>query len=200
MRRRLFALPGCPYAHRALMVLREKGLPFELVLYDLTARPPELDAMGPRAKSPTLLDGDSAVYGSQVVLEYLEDRYPEPALMPSDPLARARVRMCIAHISDVLAPMLDAVMHDTFYKAEHDERAIAEKLDVVNAELSTWNDALAGRTYAVSNEFSLADVTLYTLFPALERWAKWQLPSRWPHLEAWIERIQARPSSAPVGK
>lgn len=200
MRRRLFALPGCPYAHRALMVLREKGLPFELVLYDLTSRPPELDAMGSRARSPTLLDGESAVYGSQVVLEYLEDRYPEPALMPSEPLARARVRMCIAHISDALVPKLDAVMHDTFYKAEHDERVIADKLDLMSAELSTWDDALAGRTYVVGNEFSLADVTLYTLFPALERWAKWQLPSRWPHLEAWIERTRARPSSAAVGK
>lgn len=182
------------------MVLREKGLEFELVLYERTARPAELDALGPRARSPTLLDGDSAVFGSEVVLEYLDERYPEPRLMPSEPLARAQVRMCIAHVSDEFVPKFDAVMRETFYKAERDEHAIAEKLSALNAELCTWNDALSGRTYVVGDEFSLADVTLYTLFPALESWAKWQLPQQLPHLEAWLERTRARPTSAPARK
>src|SRR5262245_3146547 len=101
-KRQLYMMPGCPMAHRATIALREKGLAFEPVFYERGKRPPELEALGPGAQSPTLLDDDMQVMDSLVVLEYLEDRYPEPPLMPRDARGRAWVRMLQHRVSQDL--------------------------------------------------------------------------------------------------
>src|SRR5216683_6497250 len=83
-RMKLYLLHRCPFAHRATIVLQEKQLAFEPVFFQPAKRPPELEAVGPFAKSPTLFDGDTRVWDSQIVIEYLEDRYPVPSLLPAD--------------------------------------------------------------------------------------------------------------------
>ena len=71
---RLYLLHKCPFGHRAAIALREKHLDFDLTFFEAGKRPPELEAVGPRAKSPTLFDDNVKVHDSQVVLEYIEKR------------------------------------------------------------------------------------------------------------------------------
>ena len=88
---RLYLVTGCPYAHRAAIALREKRLDFEIAFFEVQEPPAELAALGARGRSPTLFDGGAAISDSWTILEYIEDRHPEPRLMPVTPDGRAQV-------------------------------------------------------------------------------------------------------------
>jgi glutathione S-transferase len=192
---RLYLIDGCPFAHRAAFALAEKGLAFEVVAYDRARRPPELVAVGPRAKSPTLFDGDHRVHDSTVVLEYLEDRYPEPALLPADPAERAAVRMAVVRFGAELEPKFGAVVRPAL-ASPPDEPAIgAAKAALVEA-LGPWDALMEGRTWVVGDAFGLADIVLYTQFPAVRRVAGFDLGDSHPNLRRWLERVAARPGAA----
>src|SRR4051794_21498649 len=107
---RLYLVYRCPFGHRASFALREKQLPFEPTLFEPGKRPPELEAVGPFAKSPTLFDGEARVWDSQIVLEYLEDRYPERPLQPADATRRAEVRMLASRAGTEFGSKLGTVM------------------------------------------------------------------------------------------
>lgn len=193
---KLYMLRGCPFAHRAVMALREKKLDFDIVFYDREKRPAELDAIGARAKSPTLFDGERAVHESLVVLEYLEDRYPEPALLPQDPLERARVRMFQTRVSEELMPKHGALVAELLFKREPDPHKVDELRRAFVESLQAWDRHFQGRTFACSDAFSLADITLYTIFPSTKAVAGVEIPGEYSHLRAWLDRVAARPSAA----
>ncbi len=193
---KLYLMARCPFAHRAVMALVEKSLAFERVFYTPQTRPKELDAVSKNAKSPTLFDGDDAVYESAVVLEYLEDKYPASPLFPAGPKGRADVRLVIARINDELAPKFGAVAGAAL-SPSRDEAKVAEASQVFLDALGPWNERLAGRTYLVGDALSLADITLYTIFPALEHLAGAKIPADLAHLVAWRDRLASRPSGAP---
>jgi glutathione S-transferase/RNA polymerase-associated protein len=93
----LYEHPLSPYAQKNKIALREKGVPFELRLPAAigsgTTLDPEFAAASPRGEVPALVDGALRVFDSTVILEYIEDRWPEPPLLPRSPAERARVRM-----------------------------------------------------------------------------------------------------------
>jgi len=192
---RLYVLPRCPFGHRAHFALSEKQLPFDLVFFDRARRPPELEAIGPRAKSPTLIDGDVAVHDSPAVLEYIEERFPDRPLLPADPRGRAAVRMQIARFTDELAPLFGAVIFETLFTPRRDEARIAAAKAAFLAGLAPWDHHLDGRTYLAGDALSLADVTRYTIFPAVCGAAELEVGTDRPHLRAWIDRIAARPAA-----
>jgi glutathione S-transferase len=179
------------------MVLREKNLKAELRFFEPGKRPPELEAVGPRAKSPTLFDGDVRVYDSAVVLEYLEERYPEPALLPKDAAKRAEVRMLITRYNDEIGPKNGALITEIYFKKERDEAKIEEAKRAFLDALVPWNEYFEGRTFAVGDALSLADITLYTFFPASKAIANLEIPAELTHLRGWHDRMKAR-TSAPV--
>jgi len=192
---KLFLLHRCPFAHRATFVLQEKGLSFEPIFFEQGKRPPELEALGPYAKSPTLIDGDTSVWDSQIVIEYLEDRYPDPPLLPSDAARRAEIRMLGARAAQELASKLGTVVVERLYKSQPDEAKITEaKREFIQA-LDAWDQQLENRAFLVGDALSLADVTLYTIFPAMLRQADIGIPEHRKHLRAWHDRMAARPSS-----
>ena len=93
---RYYYLSGSPYSWRVQLVLEEKGLAYEPVLLsarDGDLRSAEHVARSPHGKVPALSDGDLSLYESTAIVEYLEERYPTPAVMPGDPAARALVRI-----------------------------------------------------------------------------------------------------------
>lgn len=192
---KLFLLYRCPFAHRTTFVLQEKGLSFDPIFFEQGKRPPELEAVSPYAKSPTLIDGETLVWDSQIVIEYLEDRYPNPPLMPSDAAARAEIRMLGTRAAQELAAKLGTVVVERLYKPHPDEAKIIEaKREFVQA-LDAWDQRLAGRAFLVGDALSLADVTLYTIFPAMLGQADVGIPEDRKHLRAWHDRMAARPSS-----
>jgi glutathione S-transferase len=192
---RLYVVYGCPFGHRASIALREKQLAFEPVLFEQGKRPPEMAAAGPNAKSPTLLDGETKVWNGQVVLEYLEDRYPERALLPGDAAGRAQVRMLIANVATELEPKLGTVVVETQFKPTKDEAKVADATRVFLEALADWDARLAGREFLVGDSISLADVTLFTVFPAIHKLNGTEIPAERANLRAWFERMSARPST-----
>ncbi|HXV01215.1 MAG TPA: glutathione S-transferase family protein [Caulobacteraceae bacterium] len=93
---RLFEHPLSPYAQKVKIALREKGVDFEAALpggLGAGGVTGEFPAANPRAEVPVLIDGAAAIFDSTVILEYIEDSWPEPALLPAGPADRARVRM-----------------------------------------------------------------------------------------------------------
>jgi RNA polymerase-associated protein len=195
---RLYLLDGCPYAHRATIVLNEKKIGFEPIFFQQGKRPPELESVGPYAKSPTLLDGEVRVWDSQIVIHYLEERFPAPSLSPGTPAQRAQVRMLEACVARELEPKMGAAVVEILHKPERDEAKIAEACrDFVEA-LDAWDQRLAGRRFLVGDELSLADVTLFTVFPSMRRLAATEIPASRGHLRAWYDRMAARPTTSLV--
>jgi glutathione S-transferase len=192
----LYMVHRCPFGHRASIALQEKQLRFETVFFERGKRPPELGAAGPYARSPTLLDGDRVVWDSQIVLEYLEDRYPERPLLPGDPGQRAEARMLAARVASELGDKVGTVAVETVYKPRKDEAKVAQATREFVGALAAWDRGLEGRSFLVGDALSLADITLFTLFPAMRGLAGVEIPAERSHLRAWFDRLTARPTTA----
>lgn len=192
---KLFLLHRCPFGHRASIVLQEKKLAFEPVFFQVGKRPPEMEAVGPYAKSPTLIDGDTKVWDAQIVIEYLQDRYPTPSLLPADAAQRAEVRMIVARVAREIEPRLGATVMEIHFKPQRDEAKLEEaKRGFVDA-LEAWDRHLEGRTFLVGDTLSLADVTLYTVFPSMHGLVGTEIPVERKNLRAWRDRMAARPTT-----
>jgi glutathione S-transferase len=192
---KLYVVPKCPFGHRGVFALTAKQLPFELTFFDPRQRPPELEAVGPRAKSPTLFDGDAVVHDSLVVIEYLEERYPERPLLPASPTGRAAARMLMTRFVDELGPRFGAVIGEALFTAHPDPDKLAAHTRAWLDALAPWDRHFEGRTHAVGEAFSLADIVLYTMFPAIRGAAGLEVPEERPHLRAWLDRTALRPGA-----
>ena len=89
----LYSGTTCPYSHRCRFVLFEKGMDFEIRDVDLYNKPEEIAAMNPYGQVPILVERDLILYESNIINEYIDERFPHPQLMPGDPVDRARVRL-----------------------------------------------------------------------------------------------------------
>ena len=98
---KLYDAPRCPYCARVRIALAEKGLAWEQVVIDLSNRPRSLYELNPSGKVPVLDDG-FVLPESEVIVDYLDDRYPEPPLRPSDPRDRAEARLAVHRFDERL--------------------------------------------------------------------------------------------------
>ena len=94
----LFSSTSDLYSHRVRIVLAEKGINFETVEVDPANPPEDLMDLNPYGTVPTLVDRDLVLYDAQVIMEYLDERFPHPPLMPVDPVSRAQSRMTLRRI------------------------------------------------------------------------------------------------------
>ena len=94
----LFSSTSDLYSHRVRIVLAEKGINFETVEVDPANPPEDLMDLNPYGIVPTLVDRDLVLYDAQVIMEYLDERFPHPPLMPVDPVSRAQSRMTLRRI------------------------------------------------------------------------------------------------------
>ncbi len=94
----LFTGASDVHSHRVRIVLAEKGINFDSVDVDPASPPEDLMALNPYGTVPTLVDRDLVLYDSQVIMEYLDERFPHPPLMPVDPVSRAQSRMTLRRI------------------------------------------------------------------------------------------------------
>lgn len=192
--RQLYLLHRCPFGHRAAFALREKNIPHDIVFFEQGKRPPELEALGPNAKSPTLFDENAKVFESAVVLEYLEDAFPDHPLMPKDAAARADVRMTITRIASDLQAKLGAVVREVLSPQKDPAKLEAARSAFIE-HCAAWDRELEGKTFVSGDAFSLADITLYTIFPAIRSLAHVEIGQEHPHLKAWLDRIATRPGA-----
>ena len=137
----------------------------------------------PYGKVPVLEDGDTVIYESAIIDEYLDEKYPQMALMPRDLAARARARIWIDYCNTRLQRAGGNIAHD--YKVEESKAEVKEYLDTLNKEM-------AGRDY-IAGDYSLADITFIPFFTRLERYQT-TIGNDLPHVKAWMQRLLDRPA------
>ncbi len=143
----LFDAARCPYCARARIVLAEKGIPYETVEIDLSDRPAWLYEKNPRGKVPVIEEDEFILPESSVIMEYLEERFPEPALLPEDPADRAAARLWIWDF--------DRRLGDDYYAARRGDDGAHERLMARLAALDMW---LEGRRFMAGGVYGLADI------------------------------------------
>jgi glutathione S-transferase/RNA polymerase-associated protein len=197
---RVYEHPLSPYAQKVKIALREKGVDFEV------ATPGGLGAGGvageflaanPRAEVPVLIDGGTAVFDSTVILEYIEDRWPRPPLLPAGAAERARVRM-IEEVMDTHYEAVNWALGEIgwFRRAEG---ALADTLRA-NAARQTkgfhaWLERELGqRAWFNGADFGWGDLAVAPFVAASATLGN--APEAGSRLAAWLERVLARPSVA----
>lgn len=158
----LFSGAADVYSHRVRIVLAEKGINFEIVDVDPSNKPEDLIDLNPYGAVPTLVDRDLVLYGSQVIMEYLDERFPHPPLMPVDPVSRARNRLMFYRIKKDLYSYYDIVTTGTEKQASKARKELRDNLIASNA-------VFAQKPYFMSDDFSLVDCALAPLL--------WRLPA-----------------------
>jgi glutathione S-transferase len=143
----LYDAPRCPFAARVRLVLAEKGVPYETVEIDLDDRPAWLYEKNPAGRVPVLEEEGFVLAESCVIAEYLDERFPEPALMPADPADRALVRLAIERFDAVSDPYYD-------FRSERSKEA-EERF---HEALGSLDELLRRHPYVAGHEYSLADL------------------------------------------
>jgi len=157
----LFSDPLCPYCHRVRIVLAEKGISVDIVDVDARDLPEEVMDFNPYGTVPTLVDRDLRLYESRIIMEYLDERFPHPPLLPVDPVSRATSRLYMYRVErDWYAPM------ERILKGTDDEAAQARK--ELEESLIATSPVFAATPFFMNSELSLVDCCVAPLL--------WRLP------------------------
>ncbi len=177
----LYDAPRCPYCARVRIVLAEKDIPHETLVIDLANRPAWLYEKNPTGKVPVVEEDGWVLPESAVIAEYLEERYPEPALLPADPGERAVARLLVFRHDD---------FSDPYYALRRRETGAAEAFDEALGALDAMLEYVP---YLSGRAFGLADVG----------YVPWVLRARelmgvsldpFPAVRSWLDRLEERPS------
>jgi glutathione S-transferase len=199
---RLYWHPFSLFPRRVRVAVREKALACDEIEVDLPAgatRAVEFRRLNPFGQVPVLEDDGLVIYESIAILEYLEERYPEPALLARDPATRARTRQLMLASGDYFAVALKRWLPRLFAPEEQwnhpdQERAVEE----LGEHLDVLEPILAGREYLVGT-FSVADVAYVPLVCELEACRLGHLLASRPAVRGWVERLRVRPSVRATG-
>lgn len=189
------------FAARVRIQTYYKGVPLELLDPPGGLNTPEFVAINPTGKVPCLVDGDFALPESEVIMEYIEDKHPEPSLRPKDPKAHAKQRL-INRLTDfyVYQPMA-RLFPQLSYKGR-DQAAVDAALADLDKGLKWVETYVEGPRYAVGGRMSLADCTLppQLFFPVsmLPRFGREDALANAPKLKAYYAAISQEPPVAKV--
>lgn len=193
---KLYTHPLSTFARRVHMALLEKDIPVESIVVDMAARKhkePDYLALNPYGRVPTLVDGEFVLYESTPILNYLEAKYPEPALVPDDAQARALVdmhmKLCDLQFTRQTATI---IFPKRFLPKERwDEKVIAQAKREIEKQVPILEQMLKGREYLVADQFTLADLCYV---PFVEFFGLMEITPT-PGVAAWTERLLNRPSA-----
>jgi glutathione S-transferase len=177
----LYTADRCPYAARARITLAEKGIAYDAVEIDLDDRPAWIYEKNELGRVPVWEEDDGLLLPeSEVIMEYLEERFPEPALWPADPAERALGRLWVERF--------DKRLGDAYYAARRGDGR--EELD---ARLDDLDRALEAQPWLSGRDYGLADIAYVPwIVRGLERFGL----ELGPAIADWLERCSARPAIA----
>lgn len=200
---KLYANINASNCRRVIIYLAMKGLKLELVDVDLAAgqnKTPEFLAKNPAGLIPVLeLDDGSTLPESSVIVEYLEERYPERPMMGRTPEARAKVRALERIASDlsVLTPVLFQHSHPRFAGRLKQYSEVAEAMrPLVDKQLGVLERHLGSKPFLAGDLPTTADITLFTLFQFCRERLDAPFGKEHPGLDAWYERFSRLPGAA----
>ncbi len=183
----LFSRPTCIHSHRTRLVLAEKSINIDIVNVEGDDLPEDLLDLNPYHTVPTLVDRDLVLYDSRVIIEYLDERFPHPPLMPVDPVTRAQFRLALFRIENDWYKLAEEIEDAAEKKGSTRARKILKESVLASAEV------FAAKEFFLGDEFSLVDASVA---PLLWRLANYNidLGKGGAPIEAYMERMFARPS------
>ena len=177
----LFADPKDLQGHSVRLVLMEKDINVEINYVTDENKPEDLNTLNPYGKLLTLIDRDLVLYDSQIMMEYLDERYPHPPLMPVDPVARAANRQLRYRISQDLFSLAFDIENGDELLSEKSKKLLRDNLLILAPIFDQFK-------YFMSDEFSLVDLCMSTILWRLEHW-NIRLGLSEKHLTKYAEQI-----------
>ena len=202
---KLHDLDRSPFCWKVRLVLAEKGIPHEVVTPADKAGDPAFERLNPFRMTPVLqLSDGRSIYESTVICEYLEDAYPDPAMLPHDPFERARLRMIEDTADQYLYPAVRGWVTSQYtYEppllrrkpaADVDQKLREESRAKIEKHLGYLEEQLGDRRWFGGDLFSLADCALAAPLTGAMRLHEFLPDERWPRLGAWVSRVAERSS------
>jgi glutathione S-transferase len=193
-----------PFVRKVRVLLAEKGIEYTLEAVNPFSPPPDFLAISPLKRIPVLRDTDkpepNTLPDSSIICDYLEHKYPKPALYPSEPFERARALWYEEYADSVMASNIGGGLFfervvKKMMRGQTDEavcqKTLSEKLPPLFDHLE---HEVSGKDYLVGGSFSIADISIGTMFVNFDHAGEKLDTKRWPKLAAYVERIHARPS------
>ena len=186
----LYSGTTCPFSQRCRLVLFEKGMDFEVRDVDLFNKPEDISTMNPYGQVPILVERELILYESNIINEYIDERFPHPQLMPADPLMRARARLMLFNFEKELFVHVNTL--------ENERNKVGDKShDKARAEirdrLTTLAPLFLKNKYMLGDEFSMLDVAIAPLLWRLDHYGIELSKTAAPLMKS-AERIFSRPA------
>ena len=182
----LFSSPTDPYCHRARIVLAEKGITYEVADVEADNLPEDLVDLNPYNSVPTLVDRELVLYDSRVIMEYLDERFPHPPLMPVDPVSRARSRLALFRIDQDWYTQVDEL-------ESGDDKRMNKARKILRDSLTATAEVFAAKPFFLSDEFSLVDCAVAPVLWRLDHYGI-ELPAQAKAVSKYADRLFERPS------
>ncbi len=183
----LFSKPTCIHSHRTRLVLAEKNINIDIADINGPDLPEDLLDLNPYHTVPTLVDRDLVLYDSRVIIEYLDERFPHPPLMPVDPVTRAQFRLALFRIE------MDWYQLAEQFEADGERKLATKSRKMLRDSILASVDLFSAKKYFLSDEFSLVDCSIAPIL--------WRLPvygielgSQAEPIEMYMKRVFERRS------
>ncbi|HRL20829.1 glutathione S-transferase N-terminal domain-containing protein [Alcaligenes sp. SDU_A2] len=185
----LYSGTTCPFSQRCRFVLFEKGMDFEIRDIDLYNKPEDIAVMNPYGQVPILVERDLILYESNIINEYIDERFPHPQLMPADPTMRARTRLFLYNFEKELFVHVTALEDRRNTDAKVQEQARQQ----IRNHLAQLAPILLKNKYMLGEEFSMLDVAIAPLLWRLDHYGI-ELPKSAAPVQKYAERVFSRPA------
>ena len=182
----LFSDPLDPQSHRTRIVLAEKDVTYDVIQIDPDNKPEDLADLNPYNSVPTLVDRELVLYDARVIMEYLDERFPHPPLMPVDPVSRAKSRLALFHIEQDWYGLFGDLTSGS-------ERKMASARKMLRESLLSSIDVFKAKPFFLSDDFSLVDCTIAPLLWRLPSFGI-ELPTQASAIKQYADRLFDRPS------
>jgi RNA polymerase-associated protein len=183
----LYSKPTCIHSHRTRLVLAEKNINIDITSVDGPELPEDLMDLNPYHTMPTLVDRDLVLYDARVIIEYMDERFPHPPLMPVDPVTRAQFRLALFRIETDWYQLAEE------YEADGEHKLSSKSRKMLRESILASVDLFAAKPYFLSDDFSLVDCSISPIL--------WRLPvygidlgSNAEPIEAYMKRVFERRS------
>lgn len=168
-------------------MLAEKGLAIDVVNVDIGKLPEDLLDLNPYHSLPTLVDRDLVLYDSRVIIEYLDERFPHPPLMPIDPVTRAQFRVALYRVERDWYAMAQEI------EANPQGKAAAQSRKVLGEAIAASAEVFKAKPFFLSDEFSLVDASIAPILWRLTLFGI-ELPAQAQPIVKYMNAIFARPA------
>jgi len=181
----LYSTITCPFSHRCRIVLHEKDMDFQVIDVDPNNQPEDLAVMSPYGRAPVLVERDLVLYESNIINEYIDDRFPHPQLMPADPVMRARARLFLYRFEQELFCHISTIENKDQKTADKARALVSDNLTVIAPIFEK-------QKYMLGDDFSMLDVAIAPLLWRLDHYGI-KLSKKAAPLLKYSERLFSRP-------